>query len=290
MAFIDAFRNRYQTEIDGIKAAGLFGPAVNSGPRPNRWPFWVTGKPWQQRFVLSMVGIRAAGGRQLDMVIGIRVMHSLDDVAGFKVTLRECRAPVNPRRDQGVYEGIVVQLAGLVAQDESVVPERRERVIATLRYVGRPRPDQNGVAALVTRLGAVESKYAASTTRTGNERSDEVGKDDRHFGGGSTAFVIPSEATAWRSAPASPRTAAASDVRPPTIASSSGHASPAVRPSSPAAAASWSATSSRFAWAMPAAATDSPGCRPAGSVPAALGSSGTDDKKGESSLRLACLL
>ena len=93
----------------------------------------------------------------------IRVMHSLDDVAGFKVTLRECRAPVNPRRDQGVYEGIVVQLAGLVAQDESVVPERRERVIATLRYVGRPRPDQNGVAALVTRLGAVESKYAAST-------------------------------------------------------------------------------------------------------------------------------
>lgn len=43
------------------------------------------------------------------------------------------------------------------------------------------------------------------------------------------------------------------------------------------AAASWSATSSRFAWTRPAAATKSPGCRSAGSGRAALGLSGNDD-------------
>src|ERR1039458_5876857 len=53
---------------------------------------------------------------------------------------------------------------------------------------------------------------------------------------------IPSVSVAARSGPASPRTAAASDILPPAKASSSGHASPVVHPSSPAAAASWSAT------------------------------------------------
>src|SRR5664280_1370881 len=105
-----------------------------------------------------------------------------------------------------------------------------------------------------------------------------------------TASAIPPGATAQRSAGAYCQTTALSDGSLPARASSSGHVSPAVPPSSPAAAASWSATSSRFAWATPAAATNSPSCRPAGSAPAALGSSGSDDKKGESSLRLACLL
>src|ERR1035437_10207524 len=57
--------------------------------------------------------------------------------------------------------------------------------------------------------------------------------------------------------------AAASDGSPPTTANNNVHASPAVHPSSPAAAANWSATSSRFAWATPAAATNCPSCRPA---------------------------
>src|ERR1019366_9468450 len=77
--------------------------------------------------------------------------------------------------------------------------------------------------------------------------------------------TIPSVSGAERSGPASPRTAAASDVLPPEKASSSEHVSPVVRPSSPAAVASWSATSSRFAWATSAAATNCPDCRPAGS-------------------------
>jgi len=76
----------------------------------------------------------------------------------------------------------------------------------------------------------------------------------------------------------------------PARASGSEHVSPAVRPSSPVVAVNSSAASSRFALVAPAAATNSPGCKPAGSAPAALGSSGTDDKKGESSLRLLAFL
>src|ERR1022692_3465264 len=82
---------------------------------------------------------------------------------------------------------------------------------------------------------------------------------------------IPSVSVAARSGPALPRTAAASAVLPPAVASSSGHVSPAVRPSSPVVAASSSATSSRFAWATPAAATNSPSYKPAHSTPAVLG-------------------
>ena len=94
---------------------------------------------------------------------------------------------------------------------------------------------------------------------------------------------IPSVSVAARSSLASPRTAAASDLLPPAIASSNAHVSPVVRRFSPAVAANLSATSSRFAWATSAAATNSPGCRPVGSAPAALGSIGNDDNSGVSS-------
>src|SRR5713226_6317329 len=94
---------------------------------------------------------------------------------------------------------------------------------------------------------------------------------------------IPSAPVATRSGPASPRTVADSDVLPPAIASSNAHVLPAVLRSLPVVAAGSSATSSQSLSADPAAATNSPGCRPAGSAPAALGSSGTDGKRGESS-------
>ena len=102
------------------------------------------------------------------------------------------------------------------------------------------------------------------------------------------APAIPPEATVWRSARAYCQTTVSSDGSPPTTANNSGHVSPAVRPSSPAVAASWSATSSRFAWATPAVATNCPSCRPAGSALVALGSSENDGKRGESSLPPAC--
>ena len=102
------------------------------------------------------------------------------------------------------------------------------------------------------------------------------------------ASAIPPEATARRSAGAYCQTTVSSDGSPPTAANNTGHVSPAVRPSSPAAAANSSATSSRFAWATPAVATNCPSCRPAGSALVALGSSGNDGKRGESSLRPAC--
>src|ERR1019366_3529062 len=102
------------------------------------------------------------------------------------------------------------------------------------------------------------------------------------------ASAIPPEATARRSAGAYCQTTVSSDGSPPTTANNSGHVSPAVRPSSPVVAVSWSATSSRFAWATPAVATNCPSCRPAGSALVALGSSGNDGKRGESSLPPAC--
>src|ERR1019366_3827539 len=54
------------------------------------------------------------------------------------------------------------------------------------------------------------------------------------------SLSIPSVPAVARSDPASPRTAAGSDVLPPAAASSNAHASPAVLHSSPAVAASWS--------------------------------------------------
>src|ERR1019366_3811995 len=102
-------------------------------------------------------------------------------------------------------------------------------------------------------------------------------------------FSIPSVAVAPRSGPASLRTAADSDVLPPAEASSSGHASPAAPRSSPDVAADSSATNSQSSAAVPAAATDSPSCKPTGSMPAGLASSGTDGKKAASSSPPACL-
>src|ERR1019366_5702451 len=81
-----------------------------------------------------------------------------------------------------------------------------------------------------------------------------------------TASAIPPEATAQRSAGAYCQTTVSSDGSPPTAANNSGHVSPAVPPSSPAAAASWSATSSRFAGATPAAAINYPSCKPVHSI------------------------
>src|ERR1019366_5333384 len=104
-----------------------------------------------------------------------------------------------------------------------------------------------------------------------------------------TASAIPPEATAQRSAGAYCQTTVSSDGSPPTAANNSGHVSPAVHPSSPAAAASWSATSSRFAWATPAAATNCPSCKPAHSIPAVPGLSGNDDNSVASSSPLAFL-
>src|ERR1019366_941918 len=100
---------------------------------------------------------------------------------------------------------------------------------------------------------------------------------------------IPSVAVAPRSGPASLRTAADSDVLPPAEASSSGHAPPAAPRSSPVVVASSSATNSQSSAAVPAAATDSPSCKPIGSMPGGLGSSGTDGKKAASSSPPACL-
>src|SRR5664280_3060716 len=102
-----------------------------------------------------------------------------------------------------------------------------------------------------------------------------------------TASAIPPEATAQRSAGAYCQTTVSSDGSPPTAANNSGHVSPAVHPSSPAAAASWSATSSRFAWATPAAAPNCPSCKPAHSIPAVPGLSGNDDNSVASSSPLA---
>src|ERR1017187_10257788 len=102
-----------------------------------------------------------------------------------------------------------------------------------------------------------------------------------------TASAIPPEATAQRSAGANCQTTVSSDGSPPTAANNSGHVSPAVHPSSPAAAASWSATSSRCAWATPAAATNCPSCKPAHSIPAVPGLSGNDDNSVASSSPLA---
>src|ERR1019366_10693858 len=102
-----------------------------------------------------------------------------------------------------------------------------------------------------------------------------------------TASAIPPEATAQRSAGAYCQTTVSSDGSPPTAANNSGHVSPAVHPSLPAAAASWSATSSRFAWATPAAATNCPSCKPAGSAPVVPGLSGNDDNSVASSSPLA---
>jgi hypothetical protein len=99
----------------------------------------------------------------------------------------------------------------------------------------------------------------------------------------------PSVAVAPRSGPASLRTAADSDVLPQAAASNSGHASPAAPRSSPVAVASSSATNSRSSAAVPVAATDSPSCKPTGSMPAGLGSSGTDGKRAASSSPPACL-
>ncbi len=82
----------------------------------------------------------------------------------------------------------------------------------------------------------------------------------------SRARAIPPEAKARRSARAYCQITVSSYGSSPRTANNSGHTLPAVRPSSPAAAASWSTTSSRFTGATPAAATDSPGCRPAGSA------------------------
>src|ERR1019366_7193815 len=93
----------------------------------------------------------------------------------------------------------------------------------------------------------------------------------------------PSVPAVARSGPAWLRTAAASDVLPPAVASSNAHVLPTVLRSSPAVAASWSGTSSQSLSANPDAATNSPGCGPADSAPATLGSSGTDDKTGGSS-------
>jgi hypothetical protein len=76
--------------------------------------------------------------------------------------------------------------------------------------------------------------------------------------------AAPSVAVAARSGPASPRTAAGSDVLPPAEASSSGHVLPAAPRSSPDVAADSSVTKFRFVWAELAAATNSPSCRPAG--------------------------
>src|ERR1700721_2325887 len=53
----------------------------------------------------------------------------------------------------------------------------------------------------------------------------------------------------------------------------------AVLPSSPIVVANWSATSFQSFSANPAAATNSAGCRPAGSVPAVLGSNETEGKR-----------
>src|ERR1019366_877714 len=101
------------------------------------------------------------------------------------------------------------------------------------------------------------------------------------------ASAIPPEATARRSAGAYCQTTVSSDGSPPTVANNSGHVLPAVPPSSPAAAASWSTTSSRFAWATPAAAINCPSCKPAHSAPAVPGLSGNDDNSAASSSPLA---
>jgi hypothetical protein len=77
---------------------------------------------------------------------------------------------------------------------------------------------------------------------------------------------IPSVPVVGRSGLASPQTVAGSDVLPPRVTSSKCHVLPAVVRSSPAVAADSSATSSRFLGATLADATDSPGCRPAGST------------------------
>src|SRR5215472_15537206 len=74
----------------------------------------------------------------------------------------------------------------------------------------------------------------------------------------------PPEATVRRCARAYSQTSVWSDGSPLTAAKSSGHVSPAVPPSSPTPAADSSTTSSRFAWATPSDATNSPGCRPVG--------------------------
>jgi len=107
---------------------------------------------------------------------------------------------------------------------------------------------------------------------------------DRFLGSCSPSYPAGSNSPASRPS-ILPKTVS-SDILPPASASNSGRASPAVRPSSRAVAAS-SATSSRFAWATSAAATNCPSCRPAGSARAALGWSGNDDNSAASSSPLA---
>src|ERR1035441_9534609 len=97
------------------------------------------------------------------------------------------------------------------------------------------------------------------------------------------AAAILLEATARQSAGAYCQTTVSSDGSPPTVANNSGHVSQAVRPSSLAVAADSSTTSSRFAWATPAASTNCPSCRPAGSAPAVPGLSENDDNSAASS-------
>ena len=53
-----------------VESVGI-GPTVDSRPRPNRWTLGVASEPLQYRFILGVVGVRAAGGRQWHMVVGI---------------------------------------------------------------------------------------------------------------------------------------------------------------------------------------------------------------------------
>ena len=80
-----------------------------------------------------------------------------------------------------MYEGIVIQLAYLVARDEAIVSKRSEGIVHALRNIGRPRPHQDRVAALIAWLSIVVAQNAAASTIR-DERRYEVGNDERYLG------------------------------------------------------------------------------------------------------------
>src|SRR5579884_2650616 len=82
------------TRVTVVQRIGI-RPAIHARSWPLLRSLGVTGEPWQQRFVLLVVGIHPTGGIQVKGENGIDGVHGFNRVAGFQVPLAELGASVH---------------------------------------------------------------------------------------------------------------------------------------------------------------------------------------------------